>query len=90
MKVFLEKVAKSLGPSIYNNDSSKVAASDPKELKTIKAKFLIKKLRLADGPELDEAIKGVIKQLGSANRNKHRAVFYTLLVEKFNKQELFK
>ena len=86
----LEKVAKSLGPSIYNVDSSKVAASDPKELETIKKKFLVKKLGLTDGPELDAAIKDVIKQVGSANRNKHRAVFYTLLVEKFNKQDLFK
>lgn len=86
----LTKVTKSLGPSIYNADSAKVSASDKAELATIKSKFLVKKLGLTDGPELDAAIKEVIEKMGKSNRNKHRAVFYTLLVEKFGKQELFK
>ena len=86
----LAKVAKSLGPSIYNADSSKVSASDKAELATVKNKFLIKKLGLTDGPELDAAIQEVVEKMGRSNRNKHRAVFYTLLVEKFGKQELYK
>jgi len=44
---------------------------------------------LTDGPELEDAIKDVCKQMGSSNRNKYRPVFYYLLVEKFEKQEVF-
>jgi hypothetical protein len=86
----LEKVAKALGPSIFNNDSSKVASSDPDELERVKKSFLIGKLGLKDGPELDEAIKEAAKKFGPGNRNKHRAIFYALLVEKFHKEDLYK
>ena len=85
----LEKVAKSLGPSIYNADSSMVSGTDKDELATVKNNFLIKKLGLADGPGLDKAIDEVIEQMGRSNPKKHRAIFYTLLVEKFGKQSLF-
>ena len=85
----LEKVAKSLGPSIYNADSSMVSGADKTELATVKNSFLIKKLGLSDGPTLDTAIDEVIEQMGRSNPQKHRAVFYTLLVEKFGKQSLF-
>ncbi len=37
-------VAKSLGPSIYNVDSSKVSGSDAGELSTVKVNYLINKL----------------------------------------------
>ena len=52
----LKKVTRGLGPSIYNQDSSKVSGSDKSELETVKQNFLIKKLGLKDGPQLDEAI----------------------------------
>ncbi|MBS1605361.1 MAG: DUF2853 family protein [Bacteroidetes bacterium] len=87
--VLLEKVAKSLGPSIFKPDAEFVAASDKAELATIRKNFLIKKLGLADGPELDKAIEEVIDKMGRSNPRKPRAVFYTLLVEKFGKQSLF-
>lgn len=85
----LEKVTKSLGPSIYNADSATVAASDKTEVATVKNNFLIKKLGLPDGPELDKAIDEVMEKMGRSNPKKYRAIVYTLLVEKFGKQGVY-
>ena len=85
----LEKVARSLGPSIYNADSSLVSGSDKSELETVKKNFMVKKLGLPDGPELDKALDEAIDTMGRSNPKKHRAVLYTLLVKKFNKEDLF-
>ncbi len=82
----LKKVTKGLGPVIYNNDSSKVATSDPEELARVKTNFLIKKLEMEDSPALDAAITQVVEMFGSANRNKYRAVFYYLLVKNLSKE----
>ncbi len=82
-------VAKGLGPSIYNDDSSKVSCSDSDELARVKQNYLIKKLGMKDAPELDAAIKEVCEQLGKSNRNKYRAMFYYLLCEKFNKASVY-
>jgi Protein of unknown function (DUF2853) len=86
----LNKVAKSLGPSIYLTDASKVSCSDDAELDRVRVKFLMGKLGLADSADLNAAIKGVCDTLGSANRNKYRAVFYYLLAEKFGKLDNYK
>ena len=88
--VLLHAVAKGLGPSLYKNDASKIAASDKKELETIKQKFLIKKLGLKDTPKLDEGIQAVIDIFGKSNRNKQRAAFYYLLVKHFRKGSVYK
>lgn len=80
----LTAVTKGLGPSIYNVDASKVSCSDKDEMERVKKNFLIGKMGMADGPELDTAIQEVCDQLGSTNRNKYRAIFYYLLVEKLN------
>ncbi len=85
----LEAVAKGLGPSIYNADSSKVSCSDQTEMDRVKNNFLIKKLGMADSPELDAALKEVCEQMGTANRNKYRAIFYYLLVKKFGKESTY-
>lgn len=85
----IRAIAKSLGPFLYNNDYSKVACSDSAELEKIKRTFLVKKLGLSEDSQLDEAIKDVCNQMGPSNRNKYRVVFYYLLVEKFEKQDLF-
>jgi hypothetical protein len=45
---------------------------------------------LKDSPALDEAIHEVANMFGSSNKNKHRAIFYTLLVEKFKKENIYK
>lgn len=87
---FLTKVTVGCGPSIYNADSSTVSGSDEKELATVKNNFLIKKLGLKDGPELDKAIEAVIEQYGKSNKNKYRAVFYYLLAKHFKKESVYK
>ena len=85
----LTKVTIGCGPSIYNADSSTVSGTDEKELATVKNNFLIKKLGLNDGPELDKAIDAVIEQYGRSNRSKYRAVVYYLLTVHFNKQSVY-
>ena len=85
----LTKVTKSCGPSIYNPDSSKVASSDQAELDRLKNNFLVKKLGMTNGPDLDAGIQAVVDQLGSSNRNKYRAMFYYLLVKHFKKESNF-
>lgn len=83
-------VTKALGPVIYNNDSGRVSCSDEAEIARVKTNFLMGKLGLSDGPELDAAISEVCNQMGSSNRNKYRAMFYYLLVVKFGKQSMYK
>lgn len=85
----LTKVTIGCGPAIYNDDASKVAASQQGELETIKTNFLIKKLGLADGPELMDAIDAVIETYGRSERSKYRAVVYYLLVKHFNKEAIY-
>lgn len=85
----LTAVTKGLGPSIYKRDAETVSGSDPKELLTVKKNFLIKKLGLADGPELDEKIAEVIDRIGKSERNKYRAVVYYMLVKKFDKESVY-
>ncbi len=85
----LKKVAKGLGPAIYNKDASLVSGNDQKELDLVKNNFLIKKLGLADSPELDKAIDEVIDTYGRSNPNKHRVVVYYLLAKKFGKESVY-
>ena len=88
-EALLVGVAKALGPSIYNNDSSKVSGSDQKEIDTVKNNFLIKKLGLSDGSALDSAIEEVMAAMGSGNKSKYRAVAYAMLAKKFGKEGMF-
>ncbi|MCM4168199.1 hypothetical protein KCTC52924_03760 [Arenibacter antarcticus] len=85
----LTKVTIGLGPSIYNNDASKVSGSDAKELETVKKNFLVKKLGLEDGPQLMEAVKAVTDKYGSSVKNKHRAVVYYMLAKHFKKESVY-
>jgi len=85
---FLTKVTIGCGPSIYNKDAATVSGSDESELLTVKNNFLIKKLGLNDGPELDKAIDSVMETYGRSNRNKYRAVVYYLLAKHFKKESV--
>ncbi|NIN78835.1 MAG: DUF2853 family protein, partial [Planctomycetales bacterium] len=67
------------GPAIYDADASTVASSQNSELETVKNNFLIRKLGLADGPELMDAINSVVETYGKSERNKYRAVIYYML-----------
>lgn len=86
----LTKVTIGCGPAIYNADASTVAGSQESELETVKNNFLIKKLGLADSPELMDAINAAIETYGKSERNKFRAVFYYLLVKHFGKEAVYK
>jgi hypothetical protein len=85
----LTKVTIGCGPSIYNDDASTVASSQASELETVKNNFLIKKLGLADGPELMQAIDSVLETYGKSNRNKYRAVVYYMLTKHFGKESIY-
>lgn len=85
----LTKVTIGLGPSIYNADAATVSGSDPKELETVKKNYLIKKLGLADSPELDKAIDRAVNTLGKSTRNKYRASIYYLLCKDFSKESMY-
>ena len=77
------------GPSIYNADASTVAGSQESELETVKNNFLIKKLGLADGPELMDDINSVIETYGRSERNKYRSVVYYILTKHFGKEAVY-
>src|SRR5210317_236309 len=85
----LTKVTIGCGPSIYNADASTVAGSQQSELETFKNSFLMKKLGLADGPELMAAIDKAIETYGRSERNKYRAVIYYMLTKHFGKESIY-
>ncbi|MFZ5963235.1 DUF2853 family protein [Thalassococcus sp. BH17M4-6] len=85
----LTKVTIGCGPAIYNADASTVAAGQEHELETVKDNFLVKKLGLADGPQLMEAIHSVIETYGKSERNKYRAVIYYMLTKHFGKESVY-
>ena len=85
----LTKVKIGCGPSIYNADASTVAGSQPSELETVKNSFLMKKLGLADEPELMAAIDKAIETYGRSERNKYRAVIYYMLTKHFGKESIY-
>ncbi|MEM9549340.1 MAG: DUF2853 family protein [Bacteroidota bacterium] len=88
-KELLAAVTKGIGPNIYRADASKVSSSDPDEMARVRNNFLIKKLGLADGPKLDEAIANVIDSMGKANKAKYRAVFYYLLIKELGQEKAY-
>lgn len=85
----LTKVTIGCGPSIYDADAATVAATQPHELETVKRGYLIRKLGLPDGPDLDKAIDTVIKVYGRSERNKYRAVVYYMLCRHFGKESVY-
>ncbi|WP_339920696.1 DUF2853 family protein [uncultured Flavobacterium sp.] len=85
----LTKVTIGCGPSIYNADAATVAGSQQAELDTVKNNFLIKKLGLADGANLDAGIDAIMEKYGRSNKNKYRAVVYYLLAVHFKKESVY-
>jgi hypothetical protein len=86
----LTSVTVGCGPSIYNKDAATVAGSQQAELDTVKNNFLIKKLGLKAGPDLDKAIDAVMEKYGKSNKSKYRAVIYYLLTVHFKKESTYK
>lgn len=85
----LRKVTIGCGPAIYNPDASTVAGSQASELETVKTNFLVKKLGLADSPELMDAINSVLDTYGRSERSKYRAVVYYMLTKHFGKESVY-
>ncbi len=86
----LTKVTIGCGPSIYNPDAATVSGTQQSELDTVKNNFLIKKLGLKDGADLDKGIDAVLEKYGKSNKNKYRAVVYYLLAIHFKKESVYK
>ena len=85
----LEKVAIGCGPAIYDADAELVAASDPDELAHIRENYLIRKLGLADGPELSDAIDTVLEIYGRSEPRKYRPVVYYILALHFGRESVY-
>jgi len=85
----LTKITIGCGPAIYDADASTVAATQPGEIETVKKNFLIKKLGLKDGPDLDAAIQKVMETYGMSERNKYRAVVYYMVTKHFGKEGVY-
>ena len=85
----LTKVTIGCGPSIYNADAQTVAAGQASELELVKNNFLIKKLGMADGPNLMEGIHKAVETYGQSERNKYRAVIYYMLTKHFGKESVY-
>lgn len=85
----LTKVTIGCGPSIYNADASTVAGNQHSEIDTVRKNFLIKKLGLPNGPDLEAAIFAVLEQYGHSNKHKYRAVVYYLLTVHFKKESVY-
>lgn len=86
----LTKIAKYLGPSIYQADASLVSCTDATEKAYIRKNFLVGRCGLADGPELDGLIEEVCNMtVFFEQRRKYRAVFYYYLVVNNGLESLF-
>ena len=78
----VSNIAKYCGIALRNKDSSYVAASDKKELDTVKNGFAKKKLGLSP-EQADAGIAEVCAQM-KGTRAKHRVTFYYLLAKATN------
>lgn len=85
----LTKVTIGCGPSIYDADAATVAMTQPHEIETVKKNYLMKKLGLPAGPELDAAIDMAMETYGRSERNKYRPVVYYLLCRHFGKESVY-
>lgn len=85
----LTKITIGCGPSIYRPDSETVSATDKEEVARVRQNFLVKKLGLAEGPELDAGLDAAIERYGRSNRSKYRPVLYYLLCEHFGRQSVY-
>ncbi len=88
-EALLTKVAKGLGPALYNNDAAYVATSEKSEVDRLKQNFLMKKLGLSESDDLDGAVQAVAEKMGKSNPRKQRAIFYYLLVKHFGKENVY-
>lgn len=82
----LRKITKGLGPSIYNNDSNKVACSQKSELERVNTNFCQKKLGVS-AAKGEAAVAAACEKY--SERSKHRAVFYYMVVKDLGKESVY-
>ena len=73
----VNNIVKYCGIALQSRDASTVAATDPKELETVRKGFATKKLELSED-EASAGIEKVCEQMKGVN-SKHRVTFYYLL-----------
>ncbi len=78
----VDNIVKYCGIALRSKDASTVAATDPKELETVKNGFAKKKLELSPD-DADAGIKTVCEKM-KGDRAKSRVTFYYLLAEATN------
>jgi hypothetical protein len=76
----LSKLVNNLKLVIDNKDALAVAGSDPSEMETVRANFVVKKLGIDDKDKGAAAVSAVAEKM-SGSHMKNRAAFY-YLVEK--------
>jgi len=75
--------------ALRSKDASLVSCSSKDELARVRDSWLRKKMGLSeDDATLDAAIKDVCETM-KADRRKQRVTFYYLLLQKFNKTDMF-
>ncbi|MDU8942507.1 DUF2853 family protein [Ovoidimarina sediminis] len=83
----LEAVVLGCGPLIYNAKTAVIDPDSEADLAQVRENFLIRKLALRDGPELDDTIEVALSEYGAPDDPKHRAVLYYLLTRHFGRED---
>jgi len=83
----IDNIAKYLGPSLSNRDTSLVACTDPSEIATVVKNFGMKKLGLSQAAA-EKAAADTCAEMKSS-RQKNRAVFYYLMAKRARKLSVF-
>ena len=86
----LDKVTIGCGPAIYDPTTEIVAADQQSQIDHIRRAFLVRKLGLPDGPDLEDAIDAAIETYGRSEPRKYRAVIHYMLVRHFRKEGLYR
>ena len=66
-----------------------MASTDQAALELVKTNFLIRKLGLADGPHLMEAIDTAFEIHGGPEPKVYRAVLYYMLVKQLGRESVY-
>ncbi len=84
----LTKVAKGLGPALYNTDASLVSTSSKPEMETVMKNFIMGKLGVSDEAMAQKALDKVAETMKPLKR-KMRVVFYYLLTVDLGKESVY-
>ncbi|MEX0626999.1 MAG: DUF2853 family protein [Cucumibacter sp.] len=85
----VKRLERYLGGALRTPDSRFVAATDRRELDTIRDKFLKRKLGMKDRRDKLDSIVAQVAQEMKAQRMKRRLTFYYLCAKRANKLNLF-